>query len=197
MNISSSSWSVLLHFLILQSYLNITRPSDPRARALPHPRPHHRPPIPPPFLLQGGRVGTVGGQISSDVLRPELHDSLSAALPQESLGTFKMKCKLPSLPPLLPRGSLVLIYRVVPGYRNWQIESRLVLASFFPWRRRRQLSLAVPQSSVKRHLFWVSLGLPWLALDLFWLAGLPVSSSILETRWLGQKPWFLFPGTLL
>ena len=82
-------------------------------------------------------------------------------------------------------------YRVVPGSRNWQVET-LDLAGLF------QCTLETRWLGVRKTC---GIGLFYrnyrpLLQETGWL-GSDFISVCLETRWLGQKRWFLSPGLTL
>ena len=90
-------------------------------------------------------------------------------------------------------GRLIQDYSIVPGRRNWQIETAAwIWPSFF------HCALETRWLGVRKTC---GIGLFYrnyrpLLQETGWLVS-DFISVCLETRWLGQKKWFLCPGTLL
>ena len=90
-------------------------------------------------------------------------------------------------------GRLIQDYSIVPGRRNWQIETAAwIWPSFF------HCALETRWLGV---LKTCGIGLLYrnyrpLLQETGWLVS-DFISVCLETRWLGQKKWFLCPGTTL
>jgi len=99
--------------------------------------------------------------------------------------------QLLALDSLLPHPVFVFCYRVVPGHRNWQIETAAwIWPSFF------HCALETRWLGVRKTC---EIGLFYrnyrpLLQETGWLVS-DFISVCLETRWLGQKKWFLCLGT--